>query len=101
MFDKQNDYDADEALRVTEISLMIEGQTYRFRVSNSNKIFTLMLTEHILQGDKPHEIVMCKHAGADNCYFDPCSGASSDIKTAARKSIAEHKAKFHFLKTVK
>ena len=96
-----SDYDPDEALRVTEVSLMFEGETFTFQVRNSNKLFTLMLARHIMRGDKPNELVMCKHAGSDNTHFEPCTGESPNIKDAARKSIAEHKAKFHFLKAVK
>ena len=95
------DYDQDEALRVTRITLMFEGETFTFEVRNSNKLFTLMLASHTICSDKPHELVMCKHAGADNTHYEPCTGVSRDIKDAARKSIAVHKAKFHFLKTVK
>ena len=94
-------YDPDEALRVTEVTLMFEGETFAFQVKNINKIFTLMLSRHEMRGDKIGEIVMCKHAGADNTHFEPCTGESSNIKDAARKSILEHRAKFHFLKAVK
>ena len=96
-----SDYDPDEALRVTEVTLMFEGETYTFQVRNSNRLFTLMLASHTLHGDKPNELVACKHAGADNTHFDPCTAESRDIKDAARKSIKAHRAKFHFLKAVK
>ena len=96
-----SDYDPDEALRVTEVTLMFEGETFTFQVRNSNKLFTLMLSGHQMRGDKIGEIVMCKHAGADNTRFEPCTSELRNIKDAARKSISEHKVKFHFLKAVK
>ncbi len=97
----KSDYDADEALRVTEVTLMFEGETFTFQVRNSNKLFTLMLSRHVMRTDKPNEMVVCKHSGADNMHFEPCTAESSDIKEAAIKSIKEHRAKFHFLKAMK
>ncbi len=96
-----NNYDPDEALRVAEVSVRFENHTYKFNVHNTEGQFTLMLIQHTSPGERPYEVVMCKHAGEDNTHFEPCAAVSKNIKDAARRSIAEHRAKFHFLNEVK
>ncbi len=96
-----SDYDPDEALWITEVSVLLEGQRYKFNVRNSGGQFMLMIVQHMMRGTLPHEIVLCRHCGEDNGIFEPCTAVSRDIKEAARRSIAEHNAKYHFMKKIK
>ena len=89
-----SDYNPDEALRVTGITVMSEGHTYKFRVHNTGGKFVLFLEEHTLPGLDERK---CKYAHDKG---DPCSADGRNIKDAARESIAEHTRKFHFLSKV-
>jgi len=93
---REVDYSDDEALRIVGVAAMFEGNTYRFRVNNSEGRFLVMLESHEFpQGFFEHNAVCCKY------NTDPCAHASRDIKDAIRCTIAEHNARFHFLKEVK
>lgn len=98
---EQNEFDPDEALRVTQVQVMLDGDTYNFRVSNNAGVFRVMLAEHTSPGAKPHEVIQCKHASPDNHHTDPCASESRNLKDATRSSIAIHRARFHFLREVK
>lgn len=89
-------YDFDEALRVTGVTLMYEGHTYVFRVSNTGGQFKLMLERHILPGE---EAVVCRHVSER--HGNPLGESGRDIKKVAYKCIEQHMALCHYLKAVK
>ncbi len=90
------EYSKDEALRITSVTVMLEGHTYTFGVRDSNGVFLLMLEKHEFpKGFFEENGKCCPH------IKDPCGEESQEIKYAAWRSIAEHNNKFHFLKTVK
>ncbi len=88
-------YDPDEALRMTKVELMLEGDTYAFDVHNEAGSYMLVLIRHDCAGKAPFETVACRHAGNDSSAFEPCTMMSENLKDAARRSIKEHRTRFH------
>ena len=88
-------YKRDEALRVTEVTLMLEGHTYTFGVRNTGGRFLLMLKKHEFpKGYSETCGKCCTHTE------DPCAIESGDIKDAAWKSIEQHNKLAHYLKAI-
>jgi hypothetical protein len=85
-------YNEDEALRIVNVSAMIEGDTYVFRVNNTGGRFMVMLERHELpRGFFQKDIPCCKNT------TDPCAVHSKDLKDAIRRSIEMHKKHVHHL----
>lgn len=89
------DYNPDEALRITSVTAMLEGDSYIFNVRNSGGTFTTMLMRHEYpQGFFEKDAKCCENVA------DPCSAQSKNLKDAIRQSIAMHQKFAHYLKVV-
>ena len=91
----QTKYDPDEALRITKVSAMFEGETYNFAVHNSGGLFMVMLHSHELLCGFFEKPPLCSRAEKD-----PCTIQHYDLKHAIRESIGQHQKKMHRLKIV-
>lgn len=87
-------YNFDEALRLTQVTMMYEGHTYVFRVSNIGGRFMLMLERHLI----PTSSTPCKHVGEGR--GDPCAETGKDLKQVAYECIEKHLKLCHYLKSV-
>ena len=87
----RDEYIHDEALRVTEVTAMYEGNTYRFTVRNSGGTFFVCMVGHTLPGLRGIE---CRRVS------DPVPADRRNLKEAIWESIQKHTALVHQLSIV-
>lgn len=93
----KEDYNPDEALRITEVRAMFEGDTYTFDVHNEARKFKVILKEHEFRsGFFEKKGSCCKYVAND-----PCTKVDSDLKIAVRMSIESHQHRAHHLTSIK
>ena len=90
-------YNPDEALRITGVRAMFEGETYTFDVHNEALRFRVILKEHELRSGFFEKKGKCCRYVAN----DPCTMIDFDLKTAIRMSIESHQQRAHHLVSIK